>query len=67
MQSQSLVLSQKTLCQAACGAVMTQQFEAMTTAARDKSQWRMASFISSLQKGKVLVWECTGQIYQTHA
>lgn len=42
MQSQSLVLSQKTLSQVACGAVMTRQFKEMTTATRDKSHWRMA-------------------------
>lgn len=67
MQSQSLVLSQKTLSQAACGAVMTRQFEEITTATRDKSHWRMASFSSSLQEGRVLclVWESTRQISQT--
>lgn len=53
MRSQSLALSQKTLRQAACGAVMTRQFEVMTTATRAKSQRRTASFFSSLLERKV--------------
>ena len=72
MQSQSLVLSQKTLRQTACGAVMTRQFEAMTTATRDKSPWRAVSFFfySPLERiMKRLFWKTTTQINhtQTHA
>lgn len=57
MQSQSLVLSQKTLSRAACGAVMTQQFEVMAT--RDKSHLRMTWSSSSLQDNKIVVFGLT--------
>lgn len=56
MRSQSLALSQKTLRQAACGAVMTRQFEVMTTATRAKSPRRTASFFSLPARKKSVVF-----------